>query len=303
MREGLIKVNAVGVYRSGNVAFDVSYDSMGEFPVELIDWGVFEDWSQDKWKTTTSGGNFHQSGGNVLLGDNLTLSRRNCISLVNVSGNIKVEADVNVIEKTTNPEGQLLIRYKDEGNYYFAGIGAYGYRGAIGKTVASTSSLIAKSFASGTKMGINLNKPYDVRLEAMNDYLFLYIDNKLECWVKDVTHKTGNVGLSTYKSKVSYDNFKAIGLDGSIKAQDNFGDYVKEKDFYIVNKELTPIECTAKADNVLPVELTANMDISWDLVNPIVGNGSKKVKLKMEIFPEAPSGDFTYSLIVTGKAP
>jgi hypothetical protein len=303
MPEGTININAVGVFRTGDVNFDVTWDLAGKNPVTQINWGEFKDWNPDDWKSMSSGGNFYRpSSSNVLIGDSLTTARINCVVAALTPQNLNIEADVTALQTSkTVPEEQLIVRYKDEGNYYFAGIGAWGYKGGIGKVVASKATMIAHTQTSGTKSGIKVGQQYKLKVSASGNYIYLYIDGQYMCWANDATLTSGKVGVTSFKSKVQYDNFKAYNKDGTVGFQDNFGDYKKTTDFYIVNKEIVPLVCTASALNIIPTELTDNIDITWDLNTSIGGNTTKKVKLQMDILPDAPAGNFSYSMVINGK--
>jgi len=121
----------------------------------------------------------------------------------------EINVKVYVISAMKFPEGQIAFRYDSTGNYYFAGIGAYGYKAAIGNFIDGKASLIAYGGGlEAAKTGVW----YDLKVEVSASTLTVYVDGTKFCSVVDTTHKTGKVGLTVYSSSVYYDDVEITRL-------------------------------------------------------------------------------------------
>lgn len=117
----------------------------------------------------------------------------------------EIDVRVYVISAMNFPEGQIAFRYESAGNYYFAGIGAYGYKAAIGTYVGGSAQLLASGGGVGT---VGTGTWYDIRVKAVGPNLAVYVDGKEICSVVDTVHGTGKVGLTVYSSSVYFDDFE-----------------------------------------------------------------------------------------------
>jgi hypothetical protein len=293
MSEGVIRIASTGVYKTGDVDFDVTWDVTGQDLVTHIDWGQFDNWKPETWVQQVET-NFVRTAELKLRSVNV--SRTTCIYQADVPDDCEVEATVELVSGDNEPEGQLIFRYTDEDNYYFAGVNTYSKFAGIGKRVDGVYSMVITSDKPTTDTG-----KYVTKVRAIGNKLFLYIDDKLECWTTDDSHSTGRAGLTSNRSIVDFDYFYVRDINGALLEQDQFGDYIKDASFYIINREESSITLSAESADFMPIELVDETSLIWDLTESIPVNQSKRVNLTMEIFPDAPLGDFTYNILVRGN--
>ena len=284
-----------------NLDFDVTFDVTGQNLVTHIDWGQFEEWKPERWIEQALG-NFTRTAElkirSINANPRLTyIFETNRPNTSPIPDNCEVEATVKLISGIN--EGQLIFRYTDENNYYFAGVGAYDSFAGIGKSINGVHSVVVTSDRPAED--IDPAGTYVTKIRAIGNKLFLYIDDKLECWTTDDTHPTGEAGLTSYKSVVDFDYFYIRDINGALLEQDQFGDYIKDASFYIINREASSIVLSAESADFLPIELTDETDLYWDLADSIPVSQSKRVNLTMQIFPDAPLGDFSYNILVRGN--
>jgi len=135
---------------------------------------------------------------------------KRCVILFNddVGQNYEVNVKVHVISSPTSgyevpsswtttqrPEAQIAFRHTN-GNYYFAGLGAYAYKSGIGKFVDGEAQMIA-SGGDANYQDVNVGVWYDLKLVVNGNYFEVYVDDVLVCSVSDSTHQVGRVGLTT----------------------------------------------------------------------------------------------------------
>jgi len=306
MTEGVIGIPTVGVYKSGDVDFDITKDATGTQDVTEIYWGHFGEWNPLNWED--------------FAGDPTTWLREEQMYVTadgagrgegkarftkwtppsDLEAEVRSMADLTVSGGTS--EAQVILRwtYDDEDihNYYFGGVGAWGYKAAIGKVVDNVSTLIAYSAEDDS---VIQDRMYKTRFKAVGDKLFLYVDDKLECWTTDTDIEAGWTGLRVYNSKIQFDNYYVRDINGVIIEQDKFGDFVRDTSFYVVNREASPITFIADATDIDPPELVDKIDISWDLSSPIQPGQSQRVNITLEVLPDAPEGDFFFNVTVRGN--
>jgi len=129
-----------------------------------------------------------------------------------VGKDYEINVKVYVISAIKFPEGQIIFRYKNTGNYYFAGIGVYGYKAAIGVKINGNASLIASGGELGAaKTGVW----YNLRVKAVGSTLTVYVDGTEICSVVDTVYATGKVGLTVYSSSVYFDDFEIRKLSST----------------------------------------------------------------------------------------
>lgn len=112
---------------------------------------------------------------------------------------------------TQRPEAQIAFRHTN-GNYYFAGLGAYAYKSGIGKFVDGEAQMIA-SGGNANYQDVNVGVWYNLKLVVNGDYFEVYVDDVLVCSVSDSTHKVGRVGLTTIWSSAYFDDFVIKKID------------------------------------------------------------------------------------------
>jgi len=295
MSEGVIRIASTGVYKTGDVDFDVTWDVTGQDLVTAIDWGQFDEWKPETWVQQVET-NFVRTAELKMRSSNVN-PRISCVYQADVPDDCEVEATVKLISGIN--EGQLLFRYTDENNYYFAGMNAYDSFAGIGKSVDGVHSVVVTSDRPAED--IDPSGTYVTKVRAIGNKIFLYINDKLECWTSDDAHPTGRAGVSSYKSIVDFDYFYVRDINGALLEQDQFGDYIKDASFYIINRETSSITLSAESADFLPIELVDETSLIWDLTENIPVNQSKRVNLTMQVFPDAPLGDFSYNIIVRGN--
>jgi len=122
-----------------------------------------------------------------------------------VGKDYEINVKVYVISAMRFPEGQISFRYERPGNYYFAGIGAYGYKTALGTFVGGSAQMLASGGGLGT---VKTGAWYNLRVKAVSSTLTVYVDGTEICSVVDTVHATGKVGLTVYSSSVYYDDLE-----------------------------------------------------------------------------------------------
>lgn len=97
----------------------------------------------------------------------------------------------------------LAVRRTDDLNYYYL-------------TARSTNVLQLKKMVNGafqtlasTGLGVALNTPYRLRLEAIGTTLRAYVDDRLALQLVDASLTRGQAGLLMFKAAVDYDNVVA----------------------------------------------------------------------------------------------
>ena len=107
--------------------------------------------------------------------------------------NYEIETRTIVTVSSVNrPESQIVFRYRDSQNYYFAGLGAWGYKAAIGKVVNGVATRIAQS-GNPNYVDIELNQWYDVKVRVSGNTFTCYIDGEALCVVEDSSIGYGDI--------------------------------------------------------------------------------------------------------------
>lgn len=124
--------------------------------------------------------------------------------------NYEITTRTKVTASATNrPETQIVFRYRDSQNYYFAGIGPWGYYGAIGKLVDGQATRIAQG-GNPSYVDISLNTWYDVKVRVAGSTFTLYINDTEICSIEDTSIGYGDIGLRALYSDVVWDSYVAV---------------------------------------------------------------------------------------------
>jgi hypothetical protein len=107
------------------------------------------------------------------------------------------------------PEAQVAVRYRDSDNYYFCGLGGYGYKAAIGIYEAGSARMLA-SGGNPDYQDVLLGQWYDLKVRVAGSTITVYVDGQEVCTVDDSTHGFGGMGLTTITSDVAYDDFIVV---------------------------------------------------------------------------------------------
>lgn len=162
------------------------------------DFATLEQWSQEVG-TWTIGSDSNLYISNDPAGRNrmraLDESRFNYV----ISTRVKATTSVN-----GRPEIQVYFRFKDYRNYYFAGLGGWGYKAAIGKFTDGVATRIAQG-GNPNYEDIVLDQWYNLTVRVSGSTFTVYVDDELICTVDDATHGYGSWGLTTLTTGVMYD--------------------------------------------------------------------------------------------------
>lgn len=227
------------------IAIELSWDVLGQNPVESVVWGTVEIetttqtefWIKnaatvDVWLTYNTT-NWLPPEGNESLTLRWDRVNLNDWAIINgdwsiVQDELQTSAGVREIilvredpgfnyEASTNtrvitsstPESQIIVRYVDSNNYYFVGLGAYGYTAAIGIKEGGFARMLA-SGGNPNYQDIVVGQTYDMKVRVAGSTITVYLDGQEMCMVDDSTFGFGAVGLSSYQSDVAYDDFVVV---------------------------------------------------------------------------------------------
>jgi len=148
-------------------------------------------------------------------------------------GDVGVDYEITVkvyimSSASTRPEGQIAFRHESVGNYYFAGIGAYGYKAAIGTFIDGRPSMLAYG-GLGNYQEVQQNIWYNLKITAVRNEIKVYVNDELICSVTDNGHTTGKVGLTAIHSSVYFDDFIVRGSMPSISRLRVEGTQIKDQ--------------------------------------------------------------------------
>lgn len=240
------------------IAIGLYWDVLGQDPVVSVLWGEVEvettaetafwirnDATVDVWLTMNTT-NWQPPEGNesltlrwdrvnlnnwviingdwVIVNDELQTSAgvREVI-LVREDPGFNYEASTNTrVISSTRPESHIALRYVDSNNYYFAGLGAFGYTAAIGIIEGGSVRMLA-SGGNPDYQDIVVGQIYDMRVRVAGSTITVYLDGQEMCTVDDSTFGFGAVGLTSYQSDVAYDDF--VVVDAFDPASVIFQDY------------------------------------------------------------------------------
>lgn len=230
------------------VEIECYWDVLGEHPVQLIEWGEFnqqESRSKDIWirnegyynayltvnTTDEYPDNFNQhmrffwdfasleqwtqvigewsiTNGSTFAPYNLYISseggRSRLLANDDLRFNYEITTRVQATAPTDSPEMQIIFRYRDGQNHYFAGIGAWGYKAAIGKFEDGAVTRIAEGGNPGYA-DIVIGQWYNLKVRVIGSTFSVYVDDELICTVDDTTHGFGRWGLTTLQTDTVYD--------------------------------------------------------------------------------------------------
>jgi hypothetical protein len=118
----------------------------------------------------------------------------------NTDQSIYARVRETVIGTGTQPWFGLLARYRDANNYYYV-------------TVRNSGEIALKRLVNGTAQvldsapfTVSVNNWYELRLEAIQDQLRVYVGNRLVLEATDATFDEGRFGAVMYKAATNYDD-------------------------------------------------------------------------------------------------
>ncbi len=98
--------------------------------------------------------------------------------------------------------------YLDQGNFYWAGLGCWGHRVSISRTVDGCTQELA---FSGDRANVDRDIWHIVSVKVSSGAIMLYVDDSLELVANDSTFENGLVGIRTWNSHVIVDYVTVIG--------------------------------------------------------------------------------------------
>jgi len=169
-------------------------------------------------------GDWTRISGDWYLVDNqmLAISEQRQVLVINedVGADAEITVDIEIESSYANtPEGQICFRFIDQNNFYFAGLGAYGYKVGIGKIVNGYAQELT---GVGSRSEVMLKHLYHLKVIVAGDQIEVYLDSSLMCSITDADLTSGGFGLTPFKSKVWYDNFVVKNMSSSTVFSDDF---------------------------------------------------------------------------------
>jgi hypothetical protein len=139
-------------------------------------------------------------------------------------------AEVKITGDTSNAEAAFCLHLIDQWNFIWAGIGCWGHKFSISRTMGNVSEEL---ISSGDAADIARDTWYIVSVQISGDAIALYINGFLELAVNDSTFARGMVGIESSNSHTLVDYVAVSGAlsFGSVKpgtyavALDGSGDF------------------------------------------------------------------------------
>ena len=310
-------ITAFGTTQDGPLDIDISWDLFGGDDVEHIDWGQYMlDYDPEMYYDHIPPGSITKMGNNLII-DAQGLGRASAIiksDLTGADGLYELEDAIiqsNLWIEAGENEGQVIFRYQDAGNYYFAGIGGEGYLGAIGMMSNGSYTLLAHSAGPNDGSEIELFKEYKLRIEDVDDEIKLYINDILSCTVVDSSVQGNLYGISAWNTKVRFMEFKIADKEFSTyHFFDQFGTSKKQNSMYITNQSEYPLNLSMGMQNMIPAALIDHVNLYFNGGNSALGvNRVRTSTVEFEVLPTAtnvlPSdgtvSDFSFEIVLTVK--
>ena len=108
-----------------------------------------------------------------------------------------------------SPESQIVFRYVDSQNYYFAGIGAWGYKAGIGRIINGVATRLAET-GNPSYVDVTLDQWYDLRLRVSGSTFTLYVDGEEVCVAEDTSLGYGEIGVRGRYADVVWDSYVVL---------------------------------------------------------------------------------------------
>jgi hypothetical protein len=171
-----------------------------------------DDFSGDLSRWEIIDGNWYIEDGKLRC--DVISGREKIVFNEDVGDNYEITCKVYIISYVSGPEGQIITRYEDSNNFYFMGLGAYGYKGAIGTYNSGTASMLVSGGNSGY-VDVQTGVWYEQKVVVVENTLTVFIDGEEICSITDTSHLTGRVGLTCIYSSVYFDDFTVKKLSPS----------------------------------------------------------------------------------------
>jgi hypothetical protein len=119
-------------------------------------------------------------------------------------------AKVKIAADSPRAEVAICI-YVDPQDFYWAGLGCWGHRVSISRTVGNVSQELA---FSGDIANVDRDVWHTVSVSVSDGTVTLYVDYSLELVANDSTFESGLVGIRTWNSHVIVDYVTVVGSTG-----------------------------------------------------------------------------------------
>jgi hypothetical protein len=120
---------------------------------------------------------------------------------------VAVQTIINVGAATN--ESSVVIRFTDSNDFYWMGLGCYGYAYAICKMAAGTGTLLA---GSGSSSSLVQGQTYTLLAVANGSTFSLYVDGSLVLQVSDSAFSQGKLGVRTFNSSIQVLSITATSI-------------------------------------------------------------------------------------------
>jgi hypothetical protein len=111
-------------------------------------------------------------------------------------------AGVKILADSPTPEVVLGICFVDADNFYWAGLGCWGHRVSISRTLGSVPEELAYS---GSSADVGREVWYKVSVSVSGGTIMLFVDDILQLTMNDLISASGTIGIRTYDSHVAVD--------------------------------------------------------------------------------------------------
>jgi hypothetical protein len=118
-------------------------------------------------------------------------------------------AKVKIAADSPKAEAAFCVCFVDSGNFYWAGLGCWGHRVSISRTVDSVPEELV---FSGDSTDIVKDVWYNLSIEVSGDAISLYVNDVLELVMNDSTIASGVIGVRTWDSHVLVDHVTVSGV-------------------------------------------------------------------------------------------
>jgi hypothetical protein len=147
-----------------------------------------------------------------------TLTGTSSIDALIVAGNITwtdytvtLIGMVNTISDQRNVD--IVFRFTDTNNFYFAGIGGWGSQYEISKMLSGTPSQLV---GYGTVSSISINTPYTIRVSAISNTITLYVNSNQVLQTTDSSFSSGEIGIRAYNDIAKVSSVSAVSGYGFV---------------------------------------------------------------------------------------
>lgn len=127
----------------------------------------------------------------------------------NLGDDYEIHTRVMAVTGSSVIEPQIVFRLVDDDNYYFAGIGVWGYKAGVGRMVNGQAVRIAEGGNSGYS-DLQTDTWYEVDLVVDGDTFTVYVDGEEVCEAVDTAFTSGQLGFTAYNTEALYDYIKVV---------------------------------------------------------------------------------------------